>query len=124
MEDSQPQSALRDIPDPVQRSVRQRCGFGCVVCGLPFYHYEHMLGFANVHRHAAEEITLLCHRHHGERTNGLLPIEAVRAADADPYNRRAGVSKPYDLHYGGDTCVVSIGGNTFSMANLDQGVVL
>jgi hypothetical protein len=88
----------RNIPLPVQREVRQRCGFGCVICGLPLYEYEHLLGWANVHRHLSEEITLLCDQHHKEKTNGLLPIEDVMEANRSPYNLRDGVSKPYDLH--------------------------
>ena len=91
----------RDIPLPMQREIRQRCGFGCVLCGLPLYEYEHLLGWANVKRHVAEEITLLCDQHHREKTAGLLPIEKVREANKMPHNLREGVSKPYDLHYSG-----------------------
>lgn len=109
----------RDIPLPIKREVRQRCGYGCVVCGMPLYEYEHMLGFAEVQRHVAEEITLLCDQHHKERTSGLLPISEVKRANADPFNLRTGVSKPYDLHYSGSGCEAIIGGNRFS--TMDQG---
>ncbi len=50
----------RNIPLPIQREVRKRCGFGCVLCGLPLYEYEHMEEWAQVKRHIADEITLLC----------------------------------------------------------------
>lgn len=93
--------------------VRRRCGFGCVVCGLPLYEYEHVLGWSEVQRHRPEEITLLCDRHHREKTGGLLPVSEVEKANASPYNLRVGVSHPYDLHFSGDHCRVSIGGNTF-----------
>src|SRR5439155_1627187 len=53
-------SAPRDIPEPIKRQIRQRCGFGCVLCGLPLFEYEHLKGWANVQRHMPEEITLLC----------------------------------------------------------------
>ncbi len=82
----------RDIPLPMQREIRQRCGFGCVICGLPLYEYDHLLGWANVKRHVAEEITLLCDKHHREKTAELLPIEHVREANKTPYNLREGVS--------------------------------
>lgn len=111
----------RDIPDRIMREVRQRCGFGCVICGLPLYEYEHMLGFANVKRHVAGEITLLCDRHHREKTSGLLPAEDVIAANADPYNLRSGVSKPYDLHYSGTSCEVVIGDNSFRVTDAFSG---
>lgn len=84
------------------------------MCGMPLYEYEHMLEWAVVKRHVAEEITLLCDQHHREKTNGLLPPEVVKAADKDPYNLREGASKPYDLHYSGDTCTTEIGSNVFT----------
>ncbi|MHB8513509.1 MAG: hypothetical protein ACYDCC_15235, partial [Actinomycetota bacterium] len=71
-------------------------------------------GWAAVHEHVAEEITLLCDSHHRERTNGLLPIEAVREANSAPFNLRVGSSKPYDLHFDGDECSIAIGGNHFT----------
>jgi len=108
----------------MKRAIRQRCGFGCVICGLPLHEYEHMLGFATVQRHVAEEITLLCDQHHRERTNGLLSIEAVREANASPFNFMAGVSRPYDLHFEGDECEVQIGSNRFTMQRISDGIVL
>jgi hypothetical protein len=104
----------RNIPLPTKRTVRQRCGFGCVICGFPLYEYEHLLGFAEVKRHIDDEITLLCDQHHRERTSGLLPIKDVLDANRNPYNLRDGVSKPYDLHFSGKDCEVKIGNNAFS----------
>jgi len=106
--------ASRDIPEDVAREVRQRCGFGCVICGLPLYEYEHLEGFATVHRHLADEMTLLCNLHHAERTKRLLTLDAVRAANDNPHNRRNGVSTPYDLHYTGSACRVRLGSMTFA----------
>jgi trigger factor len=108
----------------MQREIRQRCGFGCVVCGLPLYDYDHLLGWATVQRHAAEEITLLCSQHHREKGAGLLPAATVNAANRNPYNLRTGISKPYDLHYSGDECEVVLGGNTFSAKDGGYGTVL
>jgi len=98
----------------MKREVRQRCGFGCVMCGLPLYTYEHIVGWANVHSHVAEELTLLCDQHQRESTNKLLPREQIIRADKDPYNLREGVSKPYTLHYSGSNCIADIGRNVFS----------
>jgi trigger factor len=114
----------RNVPLPIQRAVRQRCGFGCVVCGMPLYEYEHLLGWANVHRHVAAEITLLCDQHHRERTSGLLPIEAVHQADADPHNLREGVSKPYSLYYEGESCEVLIGNSSFTTRDEGYGTLM
>jgi len=105
----------RHIPDPVARAVRQRCGFGCVICGKPIYQYEHKLGFAKVQRHVAEEITLLCGTHHDERTRGLRTAEQVEEADRNPYNRGRGATEPYALAFGGSTPpVIWMGGITFT----------
>jgi len=113
-----------DIPLPMQREVRQRCGFGCVVCGLPLYEYEHMLGWANVKQHVAEDITLLCDQHHREKTGGLLPEKEVAQANADPYNLRQGVSKPYDLHYSGTECEALVGSNRFTTQDEGYGTIM
>lgn len=104
----------RNVPLPIQREVRQRCGFGCVICGMPLYEYEHLEGWANVHRHVADEITLLCDRHHREKTAGLLPIQDVKSANAAPLNLRQGSSSPYRLHFSGPDATVWIGNNNFS----------
>ena len=112
--DNESTSDRSPIPEPMKREVRQRCGFGCVICGLPLYTYEHMLGYANVERHVADELTLLCDKHQRERTNKLLPIEHVLRANQDPYNLRKGVSTPYTFHYDGPNCTADIGTNVFS----------
>ena len=110
----QTQPNSRNIPLPTKRDIRRRCGFGCVFCGIPLYEYDHMLGWANTHTHVSEEITLLCDQHHREKTAGLLPIEVVREADANPFNLRSGSSKPYDLHFSGDSCEAILGSNTLT----------
>jgi len=114
----------RNIPLPIKREVRRRCGFGCVVCGLPLYEYEHMEGWAKARRHVAKEITLLCDQHHKERTNGLLPVKAVREANANPHNLRRGVSKPYDLHFCGPEAEIEVGGNRFSATYKGYGTAI
>jgi hypothetical protein len=114
----------RNIPEPMQREIRRRCGFGCVVCGLPLYEYEHLLGWANVKRHVAEEITLLCDRHHREKTAGLLPLDRVKEYDANPFNFRVGVSRPYTLHYQGAECEILLGSCKFTARDAGESAVL
>lgn len=74
-----------------------------------------------VKRHVAEEITLLCDRHHRERTSNLLPIDVVREANQNPFNLRSGLSTPYALHYSSGTVSAEIGSNFFEAA-LVEGV--
>ena len=114
----------RDIPLPIQREVRQRCGFGCVVCGLPLYEYDHLDGWANSQVHDANRITLLCDRHHKEKTNDLLPSADLETANQNPWNKRPGVFQPYDLHYSGDSCEVVVGGNVFSTTDAGYGTIM
>ncbi|MBO3089667.1 hypothetical protein [Cellulomonas dongxiuzhuiae] len=102
----------RDPPDDVKRLVRQRCGFGCVECGAPIYHYDHMFDFAEVRRHRPEEITLLCPNRHDEKSRGRLPLELVQQWNASPFNARAKMSKPHPLHYFGNACEFVLGSNT------------
>ncbi|USH04026.1 hypothetical protein K6Q96_08585 [Grimontia kaedaensis] len=114
----------RNIPLPIQREVRQRCGFGCVVCGMPLYEYEHMEEWAEVKRHVADEITLLCDQHHREKTAGLLPKEVVAYANSDPFNLRKGASKPYNLHFAGKTAEIVVGGNSFTCEDHGYGTAM
>jgi trigger factor len=95
-----------------------------VICGLPLYEYDHLLGWADVQRHVADEITLLCNTHHREKTSGLLPSEQITAANESPFNLREGVSKPYDLHYSGDQAEVVVGGNVFRTQDRGYGTLL
>jgi hypothetical protein len=92
----------RTIPADVKRAVRQHCGFGCVLCGASIYEYDHFdPPFVLAERHDPEGITLLCPTHHSEKTRGVLPLEAVRRANASPaalQNGETTVSRPYFDH--------------------------
>lgn len=113
------------IPEEIKRAVRKRCGYGCVICGVPLYEYDHLIGWAETQQHVEQEITLLCDRHHREKTNGLLPASKVAADNANPFNLRTGVSPPYHLHFQGATeCAVNLGSNIFWAANQGDGTLL
>ena len=108
------------IPNPVQREIRQRCRFGCVICGCPLYEYHHMVPWSETKKHVADEITLLCDKHHKEVTNGLLTDHQVADANANPFNVQKGVSSPYGLHFSGDSFTCVIGGNRFTCTRPDD----
>jgi hypothetical protein len=101
------------IPDPMKREVRQRCGFGCVICGLPLWNYHHMTPYAVVKDHAADNLTLLCPNHHAEVDHALSERQ-IREFNADPVNVRTGVTSPRRLRFesAGPARIV-IGSNTF-----------
>lgn len=99
------------FPEPTKREVRQRCGFGCVICGLPLYEYEHVDEYRTVEEHDPSNITLLCPNHHAEKTRKRLPADVVRAANADPHNRKCGQSARDTLHFGSDRATLDLGSN-------------
>lgn len=112
------------IPLDIKREVRKRCGFGCVICGIPLYEYEHMLKWSVVKRHVASEITLLCRFHHGQRTNELLPADVVRQANQNPYNLVVGKTASVGLYFSGKEVEIKIGGNSFSLREMRDGEFL
>lgn len=76
----------RYIPADVKRAVRQRCGFGCVLCGAGIYHYDHFQPeFEDATKHCPEGITLLCGSHHDEKSRGWLTSNQIADADAAPF---------------------------------------
>ena len=93
----------------ILREVRQRCGFGCVICGLPIFEYDHLLGWSKVKRHVASEITLLCPDHHAGKTRGFLSDERVIAANKNPRNKQIGATKPYALEFDGTSYLIRMG---------------
>lgn len=94
-------SSRPPIPEPLKREVRQRCGFGCIFCGIPIYEYEHIEPWAKVRDHHSENLVLLCPNHHAEFTRGQRSKDEILQAAKAPHNLAAGsvghifhVSKP------------------------------
>jgi hypothetical protein len=102
-----------DVSEPTKRIVRQRCGFGCVICGCPIYQYDHMYRYTVETADDPAVITLLCPTHHEEKTKGLLPLDKVLAANESPINVQNGVSTPYEVYYAGEQFTIRIGPGTF-----------
>jgi hypothetical protein len=75
-----------DIPESIKRQVRQECHFGCVLCGMPFFQYDHISEYANNPIHEASNLALLCPNHHASKTTGKLSAERIRQAKSNPYN--------------------------------------
>jgi len=89
----------RRIPADVRRVIRQRDGFGCVLCGSAIYTYEHVdPPFAEAKAHDPARIALLCAGCHDRVTRGLLSKASVKLAMADPRCQQAGFSfGPFDI---------------------------
>ncbi|MHA0034704.1 hypothetical protein [Deinococcus sp. PESE-13] len=81
----------RNIPEDVKRQVRQRCGFGCVVCGLALTDYEHVdPTFSEAKFHDPEAIVLLCPTHHAAVTRGQMSKSRVLEYSKKPTALSAG----------------------------------
>ncbi|WP_321330847.1 hypothetical protein [Alcaligenes faecalis] len=103
----------RSIPAGVQREVRQRCGFGCVICGLAFYDYEHFdPDFADALEHNPAGITLLCSQCNQKRARNRLSRETVALANLSPKCLEQGFShEMFDFH--SEPITVKFAGVTF-----------
>jgi hypothetical protein len=89
----------RDIPSEVEREVRKKCGFGCVICGSAICQYEHLdPPFKEAKEHRVEGIVLLCGACHDRKTRGLLSTETVKQAAKHPKCLHEGFSfGPFDV---------------------------
>ncbi|HHR0837580.1 TPA: HNH endonuclease [Klebsiella aerogenes] len=74
------------IPEPMKREVRQQCFFGCAICGMPFFQYDHVVEYSEIKEHTADNLVLLCPNHHAMKTAGKLDKEIVSAAKKNPFN--------------------------------------
>ena len=101
------------IPEPIKHTVRKKCGFGCVICGLPLYEYEHVIDWSIVKEHHADNIVLLCPNHHSEKTRGRLTREQIQQAAKNPVNLARGWSTAYGLHFEGRNPIINMGGHKF-----------
>jgi len=112
------------IPDPIKRRVRQRCGYGCVICGAPIYEYDHIIEWSIVKKHEAENITLLCPQHHSEKTKGLLTKEQVVRANSKPFALQEGNNPPLNLNFEGNKASLKVGSLTFINEDVGFGAQL
>ncbi|WP_163002242.1 hypothetical protein [Pseudomonas viridiflava] len=103
----------RYISSEVKRAVRVKCGFGCVICGLAYYDYEHFApDFKDARSHAVEGITLLCMQCNQKRARGTLSAKTVALADADPKCKQQGfASELFDI--GSDPLNIRFAGSNY-----------
>jgi len=93
------QNLSRTIPEAVKREIRQRDGFGCVMCGSAFYQYDHLgTEFKDAETHDPKEIVLLCGGCHDRKTRGALSTETIRMHAQSPRCMQTGFSwGPLDI---------------------------
>jgi len=101
----------RDIPDSIKREVRQRCGFGCIICGSAVVQYHHFAPeYADAKEHRAEGIILVCGRCHSKVKQ--LGTAGIEKANALPFCKRVGVAKD-DFLFQSSVVDFQIGSATF-----------
>ena len=89
----------RDIPYLIKREVRQKCGFGCVVCGSAVYQYEHLEPlFSEAEKHDPNGIVLVCGGCHDRVKHRILSKETIKLKAKNPKCLEQGFSfGPFDL---------------------------
>lgn len=104
----------RTIGNAVKREVRQRCGYGCVRCGLALYDYEHFApDFKDATEHRAAGITLLCMQCNQKRRRGMLSVETVAAANEAPFCKAQGFANEM-FDFGTEPLEILFSGLTFT----------
>jgi hypothetical protein len=102
------------IPEPVKRAVRQRCGFGCVICGMPIYVYDHIVEHSRVLEHNESNLTLLCDNHHRSKTARKISLEQIRSFNTNPINKNSSISRTGEqLFFSGDKIKMQLAGTWF-----------
>lgn len=81
----------RTIPAPIRRAVRKRYGFGCAICGLPIFDYDHFAEYAEVKEHSEDNIVILCPNHHSDKTRKRLSKNRINYYRENYRNK----SEPY-----------------------------
>lgn len=108
----------RYVPSSVRRRVRQRCGFGCVVCGCAIVDYHHFdPEFVDAREHREAGITLLCGTCHSRVNKGLLDNVEIGRFNSDPACRKRGFVKDF-LFSTRDKIHFQIGGAVFRLPTI------
>ena len=110
----------RYISDEIKRLVRQKSFFGCVICGVPVYHYDHIHDYAETGDNQAENLTLLCPTHHQDKTSGRLTRDAVLKFVENPHNGSKKFTASHFMPIVGDTALFEAGTNRFEFSFRSQ----
>ncbi len=113
----------RSIPESIKRQVREKCGYGCVVCGAPLYEYAHLIPYSENQQHSEDNIILLCSNHHSLDSKNSINITQDYAEYIDqPFNMRRDNPSAFNLFCKKREHRVGIGSNTiiFDCPELDQ----
>ena len=105
----------RNIPASVERTIRQRSKFGCVICRSAIYEYEHIEpGFVDCQTHDPDFMCLLCGLCHSKVTKNHLSKETVlreyKRISSDP-----NIKRPFgDIDVSANHFTIFMGNNKFT----------
>lgn len=99
------------IRESMKKAVRQKCGYGCVICGSPIVEYEHIEEWSVVKKHEESNLTLLCPSHHAEVTKKIIDKEYIRDKTKRPFNKGKEFTKQHPLYYRGNKFQIYLGTN-------------
>ena len=92
--------------------LRQKYGYGCVVCGSFILDYEHLEPeFKDAERHDPDGMLLVCPTHHRAK-NGMVSRDFLVASSKNPVAKQKGFSQ-YTLEWGQTEPLIIIGKNKF-----------
>lgn len=86
--------STRNIPQHIKDQVMRECYFGCVMCGIPFFEFDHIDQYAGIREHTVANIALLCPNHHRDKTSGRLSPDFVRRKRLNPFNKNKPFTSP------------------------------
>lgn len=81
---------VRNIPAEIQKIVREKCGYGCILCGHLFCHFHHnQIEFHEAKKHDPNYIILLCPNCHAQAGQTISHKRFAEFA-GNPYCKRKG----------------------------------
>lgn len=115
----------RSISQAVRREVRQRCGFGCVICGHVLVQYHHFdPPYEEATRHDPDRICLLCKMHHDE-TKGARPAlddQTIARYSRNPFCKGIGAPEHFSRGWRTANPGLYIGSNSLRLGLFSESV--
>ena len=105
----------------IRRKVRQDCGFGCVICGMPIYDIDHIVEYSKVKVHKADNLVCLCPTHHRLKT--WMTREMLLDYKANPFNKSQSATTTFPLYIFGDTIDIYPGNNHYNKVFTEENSV-
>ena len=109
------------IPAHIRRKVRQDCGFGCVICGMPFHEIDHIVEWSKVREHKADNLVCLCPTHHGLKS--WMSKEMLLDCKANAFNKSRSTTTAFPLYIFGDTIDIYPGNNHYNKVFTEENPV-